>query len=110
MYGNPGIFACGIRNTTTGIRNPSDDCNPDPSFTVEDWHPEYMAWIQESKTITITIPLWLLIITDRRICIPLFIPSSLRSKQVKRIPQDSIVLILILIDYLKNESVSRSRN
>ena len=44
-------FTCGIQNATPGIRNPSDDCNPDPYSTVEDWHPEYTAWRQESKTV-----------------------------------------------------------
>ena len=50
------ILGFGIRNTAQGIRNPTDNCNLDPSSTDKDWNPppgnpESTKWNPESKTV-----------------------------------------------------------
>ena len=51
-----GILGFGIRNTAQGIRNPTNDWNPDSKFHWErlgssSWNPESTAWNPESKTV-----------------------------------------------------------
>ena len=49
-------FACGIRNTAQGIRNPTNDWNSESMshgqrLESSTWNPEFTAWNPESKTV-----------------------------------------------------------
>ena len=51
-----GILGFGIRNTAQGIRNPTNDWNPESKFHWQrlessTWNPESTAWNPESKTV-----------------------------------------------------------
>ena len=50
-----GILGFGIRNTAQGVRNPTNDWNPEFKFHWQKlesstWNPESTAWNPESKT------------------------------------------------------------
>ena len=54
--GESGILGFLCQNTTQGIRNPSNDWNPESKFHRQRlkssaWNPESMAWSPESKTV-----------------------------------------------------------
>ena len=51
-----GILGSGIRNTAQGIRNPTNDWNPESKFhwhglESSTWNPQSMAWNPESKAV-----------------------------------------------------------
>ena len=51
-----GILGFGIQNTAVGIRNPTEDWNPESRFHWQrlyssTWNPESTAWNPESKTV-----------------------------------------------------------